>query len=196
MCFAEHKKDLFEMLSTNLNNLIDDLKLLTLELRRRQTIMKNKFIFNIKVLPDWIDYNQHMQDAYYGLAFSYAVDHFQDCVGFDQRYRIQSGCTVYVLEDHKCYLNEVKLGSDLVIKTSLLDTDKKKFILYAQMFVQDNIVATSEMLQAHVSTRPIPKISEMPLDIYKSFNKLLEQTIKIDMPSGSPRLSLSRSFTA
>ena len=184
------------MLSTNLNNLIDDLKLLTLELRRRQTIMENKFIFNIKVLPDWIDYNQHMQDAYYGLAFSYAVDHFQDCVGFDQRYRIQSGCTVYVLEDHKCYLNEVKLGSDLVIKTSLLDTDKKKFILYAQMFVQDNIVATSEMLQAHVSTKPIPKISEMPLDIYKSFNKLLEQTIKIDMPSGSPRLSLNRSFTA
>lgn len=154
--------------------------------------MENKFIFNIKVLPDWIDYNQHMQDAYYGLAFSYAVDHFQDCVGFDQRYRIQSGCTVYVLEDHKCYLNEVKLDSNLLIKTKLLDTDKKKFILYAQMFVEDKLVATSEMLQAHINTKPRPKISEMPSDIYKSFKKLLEQTNTIEMPNGDPRLFLNR----
>ena len=179
MCFAEHKKDLFEMLSKNLNNLIDDLKLLTLELRRRQTIMENKFIFNIKVLPDWIDYNQHMQDAYYGLAFSYAVDHFQDCVGFDERYRTQSGCTIYVLEDHKFYLNEVKLGSELVIRTRLVDADKKKFILHSEMSVQDTLVATSEMLQAHINTNPKPKVTEMPLEIYEIFNKLLEQTNKV-----------------
>ena len=189
MCFAEHKKDLFEMLSTNLNNLIDDLKLQTLELRRRQTIMKNKFIFNIKVLPDWIDYNQHMQDAYYGLAFSYAVDHFQDCVGFDERYRTQSGCTIYVLEDHKFYLNEVKLGSELVIRTSLVDADRKKFILHSEMSVQDTLVATSEMLQAHINTNPKPKVTEMPLEIYESFNKILEQTDKV-LHRRSRKLSL------
>ena len=47
--------------------------------------MLNQFIFKINVLEEWIDYNNHMQDAYYGLAFSYAVDHFQDVVGFDER---------------------------------------------------------------------------------------------------------------
>ena len=190
MCFAEHKEDLFGILSTNLNNLIEDLKLLTLELRRRHTIMENKFIFNIKVLPDWIDYNQHMQDAYYGLAFSYAVDHFQDCVGFDERYRIQSGCTIFVVEDHKFYLNEVKLGSELAIETRLLDTDKKKFILYSEMFVKDNIVATSEMLQAHVNQIPKPRMSDMPSDIYERFNKLLNQKNKTNMFRSSRKLSL------
>ena len=148
-------------------------------LSRRQTVMENKFIFKIKVLPEWIDYNQHMQDAYYGLAFSYAVDHFQDCVGFDERYRTQSGCTIYVLEDHKFYLNEVKLGSELVIRTSLVDADKKKFILHSEMSVQDTLVATSEMLQAHINTNPKPKVTEMPLEIYEIFNKLLEQTDKV-----------------
>ena len=69
--------------------------------------MLNEFVFKLPVKSEWIDYNKHMQDAYYGLAFSYAVDHFQDCVGFDERYRAQSGCTIYVLEDHKFYLNEV-----------------------------------------------------------------------------------------
>ena len=152
--------------------------------------MENKFIFKITVLPDWIDYNQHMQDAYYGLAFSYAVDHFQDCVGFDERYRSQSGCTIYVVEDHKFYLHEVKLGSELEIKTSLLDTDKKKFILYSEMFVQDNVVATSEMLQAHVNQIPKPRMSDMPSDIYERFNKLLDQTNKTNMFRSSRKLSL------
>ena len=144
-------------------------------LSRRQTFMENKFIFNIKVLPDWIDYNQHMQDAYYGLAFSYAVDHFQDCVGFDERYRIQSGCTIFVVEDHKFYLNEVKLGSELAIETRLLDTDKKKFILYSEMFVKNELVAVSEMLQAHVSKNPKPGITNMPEEIYDRFKQLKAQ---------------------
>jgi len=140
--------------------------------------MLNEFVFKLPVKSEWIDYNKHMQDAYYGLAFSYAVDHFQDCVGFDERYRTQSGCTIYVLEDHKFYLNEVKLGSELVIRTRLVDADKKKFILHSEMSVQDTLVATSEMLQAHINTNPKPKVTEMPLEIYAIFNKLLEQTNK------------------
>ena len=39
------------------------------------------------VLPEWIDCNGHMQDAYYGLIFSKAVDALQDDLGFDQAYR-------------------------------------------------------------------------------------------------------------
>ena len=152
--------------------------------------MFNKFVFKLSVKSEWIDYNQHMQDAYYGLAFSYAVDHFQDCVGFDEKYRTQSGCTIYVVEDHKFYLNEVKLGSELVIITSLLDTDKKKFILYSQMFVKDDIVATSEMLQAHVNTKPKPKITEMPIAVYNDFKKLLDQTKEISIFRNSRRLAL------
>ena len=141
--------------------------------------MLNEFVFKLPVKSEWIDYNKHMQDAYYGLAFSYAVDHFQDCVGFDERYRTQSGCTIYVLEDHKFYLNEVKQGSELVIRTSLVDADKKKFILHSEMSVQDTIVATSEMLQAHISTNPKPKVTEMPLAMCESFKKILEQTNKV-----------------
>ena len=143
--------------------------------RRRQINMENEFIFNIEVLPDWIDYNQHMQDAYYGLAFSYAVDHFQDCVGFDARYRSQSGCTIYVIEDHKFYLNEVKSGSELNIETNLIDTDKQKFVLYSQMFVRNELVAVSEMLQAHVSKNPKPAITNMPVKIYDRFKQLKAQ---------------------
>ena len=141
---------------------------------------------------EWIDYNNHMQDAYYGLAFSYAVDHFQDAVGFDEDYRSRTGCTIFVVEDHKFYLNEVKLRSELVIKTTLLDADKKKFILQSQMLVNDKKVATSEMLQAHVKTDPTPKITEMPQVIYDRFTDLLKQKNDVSMGLVSRKLSLHR----
>ena len=154
--------------------------------------MLNQFIFKINVQEEWIDYNNHMQDAYYGLAFSYAVDHFQDAVGFDENYRSRTGCTIFVVEDHKFYLNEVKLRSELVIKTTLLDADKKKFILQSQMHVNDKKVAASEMLQAHVKTVPIPKITEMPQVIYDRFTDLLKQKNDSNVKLFSRKLSLHR----
>ena len=133
-----------------------------------------------------------MQDAYYGLVFSYAVDHFQDAVGFDENYRSQTGCTIYVVEDHKFYLKEVKIGSELFIKTTLLDADKKKFILKSHMLVNGNKVATSEMLQAHVKTVPTPKITEMPQVIYERFTDLLKQTDYNKIKFSSRKISLQR----
>jgi len=154
--------------------------------------MLNQFITKINVQKEWIDYNNHMQDAYYGLAFSYAVDHFQDAVGFDENYRTRTGCTIFVVEDHKFYLNEVKLESELVIRTTLLDADKKKFILQSQMFVNDKNVATSEMLQAHVKTVPKSKITEMPQFIYDRFTDLLKQSNNSEIEFFSRKLSLQR----
>jgi acyl-CoA thioester hydrolase len=55
------------------------------------------------VLPEWIEYNAHMQDAYYGLIFSKAVDALQDEVGLDQAYRKKMGCTIYLAEEHKFF---------------------------------------------------------------------------------------------
>ena len=154
--------------------------------------MLNDFTFKINVQEQWIDYNHHMQDAYYGLVFSYAVDHFQDVVGFDKSYRSKTGCTIFVIEDHKFYLSEVKLGSELMIKTTLVDADKEKFILHSQMLVDGKTAAVSEMLQAHVRTRPIPKIIEMPKLIYMKFTDLLKQTADCDTPLRSRRLSLTK----
>ena len=32
--------------------------------------MLNEFVFKLPVKSEWIDYNKHMQDAYYGLALA------------------------------------------------------------------------------------------------------------------------------
>jgi acyl-CoA thioester hydrolase len=76
-----------------------------------KTGAKMSFVFETRVLMEWIDYNGHMRDSYYGLVFSLAVDALQDEVGLDAEYRERTGCTIYLIEDHKVYLKEVHVSS-------------------------------------------------------------------------------------
>ena len=91
------------------------------------------FEYNTSVKPEWIDYNGHMQDAYYGLVFSYAVDAFQDWVGFDIAYRTETDCTIYLVEEHKYFLREVKESDPITVQINVLGVSEKVFHLYCVM---------------------------------------------------------------
>lgn len=117
------------------------------------------------IRPEWIDYNGHMQDAFYGLIFSYAVDGFQDAVGFDAHYRASTDCTIYLLEDHKFFLREVKEGDEVKVETRLLGYDHKRFHLHQTMFEQEEPVAVSEAVELHVRKHPKPQSAVIPDDI-------------------------------
>jgi hypothetical protein len=73
-----------------------------------------------------------------------------------------------------------------------VDADKEKFILHSQMLVDGKTAAVSEMLQAHVNTRPTPKITEMPELIHMNFTNLIKQTANCDTPLRSRKLSLTK----
>lgn len=124
-----------------------------------------RFIYQTEVQDAWIDYNGHMQDAFYVLVFSYAVDALQDEVGFDAAYRERTGCTIYLLEDHKYFLREVKLGDQVTVETSVLGVDAKRFHLLAVMRCGDAAVAVSEMMELHVAKHPKPHGTAMPDEI-------------------------------
>lgn len=127
--------------------------------------MSETFIYETTVISDWIDYNGHMQDAYYGLIFSFAVDAVQDAIGFDAAYRKRTGCTIYLLEDHKFFLKEVKIGAELRIETVVLDSDDKRFHLHLTMLHDGTPVAISETMELHVNQHPTPHAEAMPTEI-------------------------------
>ena len=120
------------------------------------------FTYETTVVPDWIDYNGHMRDAYYGLIFSLAVDALQDEIGFDEDYRARTGCTIYLVEDHKYYLQEVKVGERVRVDTVILDSDEKRFHLHMQMMNSSRTVAVGEFMELHVCQRPTPHAVPMP----------------------------------
>jgi acyl-CoA thioester hydrolase len=102
------------------------------------------------VPPEWIDYNGHMMDAYYFLAFTEATEAFLDHVGLGAAYRASTGCGIYTAESHLCFLSPVILGAALSYQTLLLGHDAKRLHVFHQMTSQGITVATCELMFLHV----------------------------------------------
>src|SRR5271167_3762977 len=109
-------------------------------------------IYSTTVLPEWIDYNGHLRDAYYGLVLSYACDELMDHLGIDAAYRQSTHCTLYTLEEHLHFLHEVKSSDDLGVSSSILDFDRKRIHVGCRFICSrlSEQVATAEMMLLHV----------------------------------------------
>jgi acyl-CoA thioester hydrolase len=104
------------------------------------------------VLPEWVDYNGHMNEAYYVLIFGHATDAFYDYIGLDDATRRATARSVYTLEAHINYLSEAHRGDRLTIATQLLAHDAKRVHLHHAMRreTDDSLLATTELMLLHV----------------------------------------------
>ena len=124
-------------------------------------------VYRATIEPDWIDYNGHLRDAYYGLVASYAVDDVMDHLGLDAGYRERTHCTLYTLEVHLHYLHEVKSSDDLRVISSVLDFDRKR-IQVGCRFICSRVsepVATAELMLLHVRQGDKPSVASFPDEV-------------------------------
>jgi acyl-CoA thioester hydrolase len=129
-------------------------------------------VYHVKIEPEWIDFNGHVRDAYYGLAASYAVDGLMDHLGLDAAYRESSHCTLYTLEMHIHFLYEVKQSDDLKILTSILDVDRKRvhagFTFACSRLAEP--AATADMMLLHVHQGHKPASAQLPEAVIEKLN--------------------------
>ncbi|TQN31120.1 acyl-CoA thioester hydrolase [Haloactinospora alba] len=103
-----------------------------------------------RVREEWIDYNGHLSEAYYVLIFGYATDALMERVGLDTAYRQRTGCSLYTVEGHVRYLNEVACGTEVEVVTRVLDVGSKKLRLCHEMWRGGTLAATEELMALHV----------------------------------------------
>jgi acyl-CoA thioester hydrolase len=112
--------------------------------------------------PEWMDYNGHLMDGYYLVAFTDATEGFLDYLGFGPQYRERTGCTIYTVEGHINFLREVKAGARLTYTTQVFDCDAKRLHVFHVMRLDDDEpAATNELMLLHVNQR-ILKVEPMP----------------------------------
>ncbi len=107
----------------------------------------------------WIDYNGHLSEAYYVLAFGHATDAVMDAVGIDGDYRAAHDASLYTVEAHIRYLDEVPGGSELEVRSSIIGVTAKLLWLWHELWVSGRLRATEEVLGVHVrggSSAPLP----------------------------------------
>ncbi|TGD11983.1 3-hydroxyacyl-CoA dehydrogenase NAD-binding domain-containing protein [Brevibacterium sp. S111] len=106
--------------------------------------------YTTEVAPEWIDYNGHMSEAFYVLVFGFATDQVMDELGLDAGYRNTANASLYTVESHIRYLDEVALGAQLTVTPQLVSAGEKKLHLAYEMHVDQRLVATEEIVALHV----------------------------------------------
>lgn len=137
------------------------------------------FSLSLTIKPEWIDYNGHLQDAYYGLIASEGINQMMIDIGIDQAYREAGKGTIYTIEDHRFYLNEIKGLRDVLCKSFVLDADKKRVHLLQEIWSEDQLGAVVESMLLHVRQKPQPHAVAMGEDIQKVINdyKLVDDQV-------------------
>jgi acyl-CoA thioester hydrolase len=113
--------------------------------------------------PAWIDYNGHMNLAYYMLAFDHATDAFFDYIGLGAAYLEGNNCSTFTLEAHVTYDRELLAGDPMRFETQLLDHDAKRLHYMHMMYHAEEgyLASTNELISLHVDmtqrrSSPIP----------------------------------------
>ena len=87
----------------------------------------------MRIEPQWIDYNGHLNVAYYNVLFDRAVDEVYDLIGLGPSYLERTKHSTMVVEAHVRYLRELKLEDPVHVTIQLLDFDAKRIYLFEEL---------------------------------------------------------------
>lgn len=136
----------------------------------------------MEIQKDWIDYNGHLNMAYYNVLFDQGVDALWEKIGFGLDYRKTRGGASFAAEYHVCYLREIHLGDKVRVSWQLLDHDDKSWHFYQELIHEDGWVsATGEGLGLHIDTSG-PRVAPMPADILNTFASFQSEHSRLPRP--------------
>lgn len=107
----------------------------------------------MKVIEEWIDYNGHMNMAFYNTVFDKAVDALFIDVGISEDYVTKELASVFTAEIHVTYAQELSLHDPIKVTCQLLDFDAKRIHMFLEMYhaKEGYLAATMEQIGIHVS---------------------------------------------
>src|SRR6185312_3198764 len=144
---------------------------------------------------EWIDYNGHLRDAYYGLIVSFACDALMERLGMDAGYRARTGNTLYTVEMHVHFLREVKRSDVVSVDVRVLGADQKKLhAAFDVLRAGDGVVAASaELMLLHVHQGETVTTAPFPPEVADAIAALAAATAgSADVGPGSRRMELRR----
>jgi len=120
----------------------------------------------MRVEPSWIDYNGHLNMAYYHVLFDRAVEEGFSVVGLGEDYMEERKASYFAAEVHILYKRELKAHDEVRATLQLIEYDEKRLHFYMELrhAAESWVAASCEHLALHVdmTTR---KVTPFPDDI-------------------------------
>ena len=135
------------------------------------------------VRSEWIDYNGHMNLAYYVLVFDHATDAFLDHIGLTEQFRLDQNASTFAAELHVTYHKEVGVGDNLNVITQLLGFDTKRIHYFHTMYdaVDEKLVATNELMSLYMDMSE-RRVGVMPESIQENLSNIQIEHSKLSIP--------------
>jgi acyl-CoA thioesterase FadM len=136
---------------------------------------------------EWIDYNGHMMDAYYSLAFTEATEALLDHLGLGASYREQADCGIYTVESHVCFRASARDGEQLRYDSQLLAYDAIRLHVFHRITLPSGSeAATNELMFLHVNL-VTERVTPMPPEQFRAVGALASAHAALPMPELSGR---------
>jgi acyl-CoA thioester hydrolase len=142
----------------------------------------------MRVEPQWIDYNGHLNMAYYNVLFDRAVDETYELIGVGTNYVATRRRSVFTAEVHVRYLRELHAGDPVRVTFQLLDYDAKRLHYFEQLFHAEEgwVSATSENLSLHVDMAS-KKSAPFPREVAARLADMKASHVLLPVPEAAGR---------
>jgi acyl-CoA thioester hydrolase len=142
----------------------------------------------MRVEEVWIDYNDHLNMAYYNVLFDRAVDELYTLLGVGPDYLQTSGHSTFTAEVHVRYLRELHAGDPVRVTIQLLGHDAKRLHYFEQLFHAEEgwLSATSENMTLHVDMGA-RKAAPFPQAVERRIAAAIQAHAHLPLPEGAGR---------
>jgi len=138
-----------------------------------------------RVLPEWIDLNDHMNLAYYVVLFDLAGDVAYNHFGLGPLgdYKARTNCGTMAVESHNLYVQELLLDEEVKVVTQILAVDDKRIHMAHEMYrLPDNtLAAMQELMLLHVDLG-LRKVVKWPDDVRARLDEAAAAHSVLPMP--------------
>tara|TARA_B110000259_G_scaffold56055_1_gene66108 strand:+ start:87 stop:554 length:468 start_codon:yes stop_codon:yes gene_type:complete len=128
-----------------------------------------------KIIKEWVDYNNHLNMAYYVLIFDQACEVLLEKFKMGAVSAENERRSTMVVETNTRYIGEVKEGDEVDIMLTFFDHDKKRLHLSLDMIEKqtNKISASIEWLSLYVNleTRKVTEFENEKIIIMNDFIK-------------------------
>src|SRR5262249_35935715 len=140
------------------------------------------------VEPQWIDYNGHLNMAYYNVLFDRAVDEVYELLGIGLNYLKRDHHSTFTAEVHIRYVRELHEGDPVRVTFQLLDYDSKRIHYFEQLFhaTEGWVSATSENMTLHVDMAS-KKVAPFPATVMGTLARMKPAHPQLPRPEGGGR---------
>jgi len=126
-----------------------------------------------KIIKEWVDYNNHLNMAYYILIFDQACEVILSKFKMGAESAKNEKRSTMVVETNTKYISEVEEGNEVDIMLTFFDHDKKRLHLKLEIIEKENkkISATIEWLSLYVNleTRKVIEFENKKIMIMDNF---------------------------